>query len=62
MSSWPSRVLDARTQVFPILTEAQISRLRPGSKLHEVEPGDVKRMASAVEEGVQLLCILFTAP
>jgi thioredoxin reductase (NADPH) len=42
MSTWPvSSVLDARTQAFPILTEAQISRLRPGGKLRKVEPGEI---------------------
>ena len=40
--------LDARTQAFPVLTEAQINRIRPGGKLREVkkddilfEPGDI---------------------
>jgi thioredoxin reductase (NADPH) len=42
MSSWPiPSALDAHTQAFPVLTEAQISRLRPGAKLRKVEPGEV---------------------
>jgi thioredoxin reductase (NADPH) len=48
MSSQPvPSALDARTQAFPILTAAQISRVRPGSKVRKVtkdeilfEPGD----------------------
>jgi thioredoxin reductase (NADPH) len=48
MSSQPTpSALDARTQAFPVLTTAQINRVRPGSKLREVkkdeilfEPGD----------------------
>jgi thioredoxin reductase (NADPH) len=42
MSSWPApSALDARTQAFPVLTAAQIARLRPGSKLRKVEPGEI---------------------
>jgi thioredoxin reductase (NADPH) len=42
MSTWPvPSVLDPRTQAFPVLTAAQISRLRPWSKLRKVEPGEV---------------------
>ncbi len=42
MSSWPApSALDARTQAFPVLTAAQISRVRPGSKLRKVEPGEI---------------------
>jgi thioredoxin reductase (NADPH) len=42
MSSWPaSSALDARTQAFPVLTDAQIDRLRPGSKLRKVVPGEI---------------------
>jgi thioredoxin reductase (NADPH) len=42
MSTWPvPSVLDARTQAFPTLTEAQIARLRPGGKLRKVEPGEI---------------------
>jgi len=49
MSSLPiPSALDARTQAFPVLTEAQINRIRPSGKLREVkkdeilfEPGDV---------------------
>ncbi len=39
---WPvPSALDARTQSFPVLTRAQIDRLRPGSRLRKVEPGDI---------------------
>lgn len=42
MSSWPSpSALDATTQAFPVLTAAQISRLRPGSRLRKVESGEI---------------------
>jgi thioredoxin reductase (NADPH) len=42
MSTWPSpSVLDARTQAFPVLTVAQIKRVRPGSKLRNVIPGEI---------------------
>jgi thioredoxin reductase (NADPH) len=42
MSSWPApSALDARTQAFPVLTDAQIARLRPGSKLRTVAPGEI---------------------
>jgi len=49
MSSLPiPSALDARTQAFPVLTEAQINRIRPGGELREVkkdeilfEPGDL---------------------
>jgi thioredoxin reductase (NADPH) len=42
MSSWPTpSALDASTQAFPVLTEAQINRLRPGSHLRRVEPGEI---------------------
>ncbi len=48
MSSLPiPSALDARTQAFPVLTAAQINRVRPGGKLRQVkkdeilfEPGD----------------------
>ena len=33
--------LDARTQAFPILTAAQISRIRPHGKVRRVEPGEI---------------------
>ena len=36
-----SSVLDARTQAFPVLTAAQISRVRPCGKLRKVEPGEI---------------------
>ena len=39
---WPvPSALDARTQAFPVLSTAQINRLRPGSKLRKVEPGEI---------------------
>ena len=33
--------LDARTQVFPILTAAQIDRIRPLGRVRRVEPGEI---------------------
>jgi thioredoxin reductase (NADPH) len=42
MSSQPTRsTLDARTQTFPTLTAAQISRVRPGGKLRQVKKGEI---------------------
>jgi thioredoxin reductase (NADPH) len=42
MSSWPApSALDASTQAFPVLTEAQISRVVPGSKFRKVEVGEI---------------------
>jgi thioredoxin reductase (NADPH) len=42
MSSWlPPSALDATTQTFPTLSNAQIERLRSDSKLRRVQPGDV---------------------
>ena len=43
MSSFPSvrSALDANTQTFPALTEAQIARVRPVAKLRKVEVGEV---------------------
>ena len=42
MSSWPSpSALAARTQAFPVLTAAQIGRLRPDSKLRKVQPREI---------------------
>jgi len=42
MSSWPTpAALDANTQAFPILTAAQIGRLRPVGKLRKVEPDEI---------------------
>ena len=42
MSSPPMpSALDARTQAFPVLTEAQINRVRPGSKLRQVTKGEI---------------------
>ena len=42
MSSWPTpSALDASTQAFPVLTAAQISRLRPGGKSRKVEPNEI---------------------
>ena len=39
---WPvPSALDARTQAFPVLSTAQINRLRPGGKLRKVEPGEI---------------------
>jgi thioredoxin reductase (NADPH) len=42
MSSPPiPSALDPRTQAFPILTEAQIARIRPGGKLRNVSAGEI---------------------
>src|ERR1700674_3256106 len=42
MSSRPiPSALDARTQAFPILTAAQISRVRSGGKIRHVEKGEI---------------------
>jgi thioredoxin reductase (NADPH) len=42
MSSQPiPSALDARTQAFPVLTAAQISRVRPGSKVRHVDKGEI---------------------
>jgi len=42
MSTWPaSSGLDASTQAFPVLTTAQIGRVRPVGKLRKVEPGEI---------------------
>jgi len=42
MSSWPiPSALDASTQAFPVLTAAQITRLRPGGKPRKVEPNEI---------------------
>ena len=44
MSSLPMptpSALDARTQAFPHLTAAQISRVRPGGKLRDVRKGEI---------------------
>ncbi len=39
---WPvPSALDARTQAFPVLTAAQIARLRPGGELRNVAPGEI---------------------
>lgn len=42
MSAWPApSALDPRTQAFPVLTEAQINRLRPLGNLRKVAFGDL---------------------
>jgi thioredoxin reductase (NADPH) len=41
MSTWPPSVLDPQTQAFPVLTAAQIGRIRPGSKLRRVERSEI---------------------
>jgi len=39
---WPvPSALDASTQAFPVLSTAQINRLRPCGKLRRVEPGEI---------------------
>jgi len=42
MSTWPVlSALDANTQMFPVLTPAQLERVRAGSKVRRVEPGEI---------------------
>jgi thioredoxin reductase (NADPH) len=42
MSATPlPSALDARTQAFPVLTPAQINRIRPASKIRPVQKGDI---------------------
>jgi thioredoxin reductase (NADPH) len=42
MSTWPiPSMLDPSTQAFPVLTAAQIDRLRSWGKLRKVKPGEV---------------------
>jgi len=42
MSTWPvPSALDSHSQAFPILTAAQINRVRHGSKLRKVVPGEI---------------------
>lgn len=42
MSTWPTpSALDAATQIFPVLTEAQIDRLRSCGKLRKVDHGEI---------------------
>ena len=42
MSSWPTpSALDPSTQIFPVLTAAQINRARPGGNLRKVQRGEV---------------------
>jgi thioredoxin reductase (NADPH) len=42
MSTWPvPSALDSSTQIFPSLTDAQISRIRPIAKLRKVKKGEV---------------------
>ena len=42
MSSLPiPSTLDARTQAFPVLTETQVNRIRPGGKFREVNKGEI---------------------
>ncbi len=42
MSTWPApSALDAATQAFPILTPAQIARLRLVGEVRKVEPGEI---------------------
>src|SRR4051795_2734064 len=42
MSSWPiPSAVDSRTQAFPILTAAQIHRIRPHGEVREVNAGDI---------------------
>lgn len=48
--------LDATTQTFPVLTEAQISRLLPHGKIREVEAGEI--LFEPGEAGVPFFVIL----
>ncbi|MGC2321545.1 MAG: FAD-dependent oxidoreductase, partial [Terriglobales bacterium] len=42
MSTWPApSALDPLTQAFPVLTAAQIARLRPDGKVRKVEKGEI---------------------
>jgi thioredoxin reductase (NADPH) len=42
MSSWPlPSALDPRTQIFPILNDSQIARIRSAAKIRYVMPGDI---------------------
>ena len=42
MSSWPNpSALNADTQAFPVLSAAQIARLKPAGKVRQVKPGDI---------------------
>ena len=41
MSSWPVPSALNPTQMFPVLTPAQIDRIRAGSMLRKVEPGEI---------------------
>lgn len=42
MSTLPApSALDASTQAFPVLTSAQVDRVRPAGKLRKVEPGEI---------------------
>ena len=42
ISAWPpSSALDGSTQTFPVLTSAQIGRVRAVAKVRKVEPGEV---------------------
>src|SRR5580658_10401878 len=42
MTTFPSpSALDARTQAFPVLTPAQIDRIRPSAHVRTVQPGDI---------------------
>lgn len=42
MSTWPTpSALDSRTQAFPTLTDAQISRIRPIGKTRSVHPDEI---------------------
>jgi thioredoxin reductase (NADPH) len=57
MSSLPiASALDSRTQAFPVLTEAQINRVRPGSKLRQVSKGEI--LFEPGDTGVPFLVLL----
>src|SRR6266704_1861943 len=58
MSSWPATrsALDASTQMFPSLTEAQIARVRPGAKLRKVEAGEI--LFQPGDQGISFFIVL----
>src|SRR5881398_1495684 len=57
MSSLPvPSALDARNQAFPVLTAAQISRIRSGSKVREVKKGEI--LFEPVETNVPFFVLL----
>ena len=57
MSTWPLPSLpDPHTQAFPILSTAQIARIRAGSKLREVRPGEI--LFEPGDSGISMFVVL----